>query len=126
MQREFRLKDEDLLDLTHFPIQAVFNMVDDERFLEVINSVCEGVGFGEEYGACTFPGDLDEYDIANGDSFEGVEFALYSGDEVIIDYQTLYHYFKKMCEGYSKKYPNTIKSLEDSLNKFIELYNINR
>ena len=54
MQREFRLKDEDLLDLTHFPIQAVFNMVDDERFLKVINSVCEGVGFGEEYGACTF------------------------------------------------------------------------
>nr|WP_255295600.1 ribonuclease toxin immunity protein CdiI [Bacillus cereus] len=69
---------------------------------------------------------MDEYDIANGDSFEGVEFALYSGDEVIIDYQTLYHYFKKMCEGYSKKYPNTIKSLEDNLNKFIELYNINR
>ena len=49
-----------------------------------------------------FSGDLDEYDIANGDSFEGVEFVLYSGDEVIINYQTLYHYFKKMCEGYSK------------------------
>ncbi|MGH0426713.1 hypothetical protein [Bacillus pretiosus] len=69
MQREFRLKDEDLLDLIHFPIQAVFNMVDDERFLRV----CEGVGFGEEYGACTFLGDLDKYDIANGDSFEGVK-----------------------------------------------------
>ena len=54
MQREFRLKDEDLLDLTHFPIQAVFNMVDDERFLKVINSVCEGVGFGENMAHVLF------------------------------------------------------------------------
>ncbi|MDV6036128.1 ribonuclease toxin immunity protein CdiI [Bacillus sp. SM-B1] len=102
MQREFRLKDEDLLDLTHFPIKAAFDMVDHGIFSKVINSVCEGVGFGEEYGACTFPGDLDEYDIANGDSFEGVEFVLYSGDEVIIDYQTLYHYLKKCARVIQK------------------------
>lgn len=49
-----------------------------------------------------FSGDLDEYDIANGDSFEGVEFVLYSGDEVIINYQTLYHYFKKCARVIQK------------------------
>ena len=36
---ETKIKDGELLDESHFPIQGVFNMVDDERFLKIINCI---------------------------------------------------------------------------------------
>lgn len=115
MENETWLRDTDLLDSSHYPVQAVFNMISDNRFIKIIGHISEGVGFGEEYGACTFPGDLDEYDIANGEGFDGVEFALHSGEEIVLDYPTFYIYLKKACKNYMEKYSEAANQIREYL-----------
>ncbi|MBC2178520.1 hypothetical protein HCB27_18115 [Listeria booriae] len=126
MKNETWLKDGDLLDSSHYPVQAVFNMISDSRFTKIIGYISEGIGFGEEYGACTFPGDLDEYDIANGEGFDGVEFGLHSGEEIILDYQTLYIYLNKACENYIEKHPEANTQIQEYLEKYKKKYNISK
>ena len=36
MKRDFRLHDVEMLDEKHFPVQVVFNSVNDSRFIEVV------------------------------------------------------------------------------------------
>lgn len=86
MKREFRINESELLNKEHFPVKVLFDMVSDKRFIKAIKGVSKGIGFGENYGACIFQNDLDEYDKSNTDIFEGAEFGLHSGDEVIINY----------------------------------------
>lgn len=81
------LNEDELLDKTHLPVLMVMNMVSESRFLSVLRDISQGIGFGEEYGACTLPDDLDGFDKANGEELDGVEFGLYSGEEVVVDYQ---------------------------------------
>lgn len=65
-----RLGMNELLDDSHMPVLMVMNMVKEKRFLEVLKALSKGNGFGEEYGACTLPEDLDDFDKANGEDFE--------------------------------------------------------
>lgn len=124
MKNETWLKDTDLLDSSHYPVQAVFNMISDKRFIKIIGYISDGVGFGEEYGACTFPGDLDEYDIANGEGFEGVEFGLHNGEEIVLDYQTFYIYLKTACDNYIEKYSDATNQLEGYIGEYKKKYDV--
>lgn len=124
MKRDFRLYDQNMLDKEHFPVQAVFNMVSDERFIRIMEGISQGKGFGENFGACVFPDDLDEYDIATGGIFEGVEFGLHSGEEVVIDYETLYKYLQIICSSFIEDYPVKQEILNKLLNKYKQKYNI--
>ena len=118
-----RLNEDELLDKSHLPVLMVLNMISEKRFLGVLESISKGTGFGEEYGACTFSDDLDEFDKANGVELDGVEFGLYSGEEVVIDYQTFYFYLKTLCDKYIKKnleHADIVKGfLTDYSNKFL-------
>ena len=124
MKRDIRLNDQNMLDKEHFPVQAVFNMVSDDRFIQIIEGISVGRGFGENFGACVFPDDLDEYDIATGGIFIGVEFGLHSGEEVIIDYETLYKYLQIICSSFIEDYPDKQETLNKLLNKYKQKYNI--
>lgn len=101
--KNFRLNEKELLDKSHLPILMIINMIDEKRFLTVLEAISKGNGFGEEYGACTLPDDLDEFDKANGEALDGVEFGLYNGEEVVIDFQTFYYYLKIICDRYIKE-----------------------
>ena len=72
----YRLTEEELLSKNHMPVLMILNAINEDRYLEVLESISKGTGFGEENGACTFPDDLDEFDKANGVELEGVEFGL--------------------------------------------------
>lgn len=98
-----RLNENELLDKSHLPVLMIMNMIDEKRFLTVLEAVSKGNGFGEEYGVCTFPDDLDEFDKANGEELDGVEFGLYNGEEVVIDFKTFYYYLNIICDKYIKK-----------------------
>lgn len=124
MKREFRLKEIDLLKSEHFPVQAIFNMVSDDRFIQVIKSISEGHGFGENYGACVFPDDLDEYEIATRGVLKGVEFGLHNGETVILDYQMLYYYLEKVCNGYIEDFPQKKEDIDRMLAQFRCLHQI--
>ncbi|AFH78747.1 hypothetical protein MUO_00915 [Listeria monocytogenes 07PF0776] len=69
-----------------------------------------------EWNRCLFPGDLDEYDIAQGEGFGGVEFGLYSGRERVIDYKQFYYYLNIICNRYVESYPAK-KLLVDKVKK---------
>lgn len=98
-----RLNENELLDKSHLPVLMILNMIDEKRFLTVLEAVSKGNGFGEEYGVCTLPDDLDEFDKANGEELDGVEFGLYNGEEVVIDFKTFYYYLNIICDKYIKK-----------------------
>lgn len=119
-----RLYKDDLLDESHYPVLVVMNMVRDNNFQNIARVISEGVGFGEDIGACTFPGDLDDYDIANGEGFEGVEFALYSGEEIVLDYKTFHHYFKLICEKHMEKYPTSKNMIYKYLENYRKMYGL--
>ena len=124
MIRKYRLNDSDLLSDKHFPISDVFNLISDKSFVETISPLSEGVGFGVEYGACTFSGDLDEFDIATRGTFNGVEFGLHNGEEIIVDYQTFHYYLKKACECYVEDFPDDKEKIEEILEKVREKFNL--
>lgn len=95
-----RLIEDELLDKSHLPVLMVMNMISEKKFIKVLEAISKGIGFGEEYGACTLPDDLDEFDKANGEDLDGVEFGLHNGEEVIIDYQTFYYYLSILSDKY--------------------------
>ena len=120
----YRLTEEELLSKNHMPVLMILNAINEDRYLEVLESISKGTGFGEENGACTFPDDLDEFDKANGVELEGVEFGLYSGESVIIDYRTFYYYIKilsaKYIAGNLRQGAIVKKLLSDYTNNFLE------
>lgn len=116
--RKFRIEEMDLLRDDHFPVKAMFNMVRDNRFKSIVKSLSNNSGFGEEYGDCCFWADLDDYDQANTEFFDGVEFWLHNDERVVISYEELLYYLKIACAGYCEDHP------EDTavINQYIEDY----
>ena len=117
MKREFRLTDKDILSLDHFPIKAVFNSIPDRLFIETISSLCQGIGFGVEYGSCLFYSDLDEYDKSFIELFDGVRFELHNGEEIEIDNGTFYYYLQKVCLTFIEDYPEKSEKIFEILKK---------
>lgn len=122
MKREFRIQTEELLSECHYPVKALFDMVSDERFVPVIEGIGQGKGFGENYGACVFWNDLDEYDKQEIEEYEGAEFGLHNGDEIIIDYSSLYYYLNKICTDYIEDFPNSKNKIDIILKKYEKKY----
>ncbi|NMC56243.1 MAG: hypothetical protein GYA50_03365 [Eubacteriaceae bacterium] len=126
MSNSFLLNKKDMLKDTHGPVITFFSVISDKkRFINIINVLSNGTGYGYEYAVCTFPEDLDEYDIANGDTFDGVEFSVHFGDTVVISYKEFYYYLEKACENYLKKYNNEdADTINAILKKVRKKYNI--
>ena len=101
--KECRLEEKELLDKSHMPVLLVLNTIGQTRFLRILEAVSKGTGFGEEFGVCTMPDDLDEFDKANGEELNGVEFSTYDREEVIIDYRVFYDYLCILCDKYLKE-----------------------
>lgn len=125
MVNKFRIEDDKLLNKSHFPVKALFDMVSDERFIKVIEGISKGTGFGENYGACVFWNDLDDYDKENIERYEGAEFGLNSGEEITIGYQDIFYYLKIVCEKYCKKFPNNSQKINIFLKNYKEKYTKN-
>ena len=89
-------KGEYLLDKDHLPI-IIINEIRNTGFRRTLEHLSQGIGFGVNGGTCTFPEDLDEYAIANGEMFDGVHLFFCSGDEIILSYETFYYYLKIAC-----------------------------
>lgn len=112
------INETELLHEDHFPVMVVFNAVREEKFVRIIRDISNGVGFGVDAGACTMPDDLDDFDRANGEVLEGAEFALYSGQEIVLDFETLLIYLNLLVEKYTLIHPDQ----EETLRKYLESY----
>ena len=119
-----RIKENQLINESHFPVKIIFDEIENKRFLDVIKVICNGEGFGVEAGACLFPNDLDDYDIAQGNGFVGVEFGLYSGEEIVITYEECYFYLEIICESYLIDFPEEKEFVKEKLINYRKLYSI--
>lgn len=119
-----RIRNENIMEENHWPIKIILNEIEDAAFLKTVKLVSESEGFGVESGTCLFPNDLDEYDIAQGNGFTGVEFGLYSGEEIIVDYDVFYHYLVIMCEAYLTDFPSAKEAIKSALEKYRATYDI--
>lgn len=106
MKRDFRIEEKELLSPNHYPVKVLFDMVSDERFEKVVKGLCNKTGFGENYGACVFWDDLDDYDKTCTEFYEGAEFGLNNGDEVIISLKELLYYLNIVCNKYIQEFGN--------------------
>lgn len=123
---DFILSEKDLLKEEHFPVTVIFNdpYIRNDFFKFVVKPISNGHGFGVNYGACVFPNDLDEYDIANGNMFEGVECGLHDDRSVVLDYKTFYYYLKLVCKRYLKTHESERKAIYDALKEYCERFNV--
>ncbi|MEC3605680.1 ribonuclease toxin immunity protein CdiI [Bacillus glycinifermentans] len=103
----------------HFPVKAFFNAISDSYFIEVIESMSQGIGYGINDADCTFPGDLDPGE----EIFEGVEFSLLD-EEVIVDYSTFFYYLKIACDSYISDFPQYKGKIESFLKVIAQKYNV--
>lgn len=125
MNDDFRIEENELIDQKHYPVKVLFDMVSDDRLKKVILGICNNIGFGENYGACIFWDDLDDYDKTNIKYYEGAEFGLNNGEEVIISYKELFYYLKIVCKKYCKNHPSDKKEIEQWLKNYQYKYDLN-
>lgn len=124
MTDKFRIEDEELLNKKHFPIKALFDMLSDIRFVQVMEGISKGIGFGENYGACVFWNDLDDYDKENNEEYDGAEFGLHNGEEIIIGYQDLLYYLIIVCNKYCTQFPERTEEINKILDNYKKKYRI--
>ena len=105
MKKEYRINENELLNEKDFAVKALFDMISDSRLKAVIEGLSLNHGFGENYGACVFWDDLDDFDKENTEYYEGAEFGLYDGTEVVIGYRELLYYINIACQKYCVDYP---------------------
>jgi hypothetical protein len=101
-----------------FPVQAFFNEISDMSFARVIDYLTRGIGYGmQDSGGCTFPSDLDDYELyveRQGKPLEGIEFSLFE-DTVVLDVPTFRRFLTMACDAYVKKYPEDRAKIEELL-----------
>lgn len=95
MKRDFRIKITHEIDKKYFPVIAFFNAIPDYEFIGMLEYMLKGIGYTFNEVHCEFPGDLDPGDKM----FEGIRFTVLN-DEIVIDYQTLYHFIELSCKAY--------------------------
>ena len=105
MRMENRIKDEDMLRRSDSPAVTVLNMTSDRIFVRSLEAVSKGIGFGVEYGGCSFWEDLDEYERTYIPYFDGVLFGLHDDEETVLSFEEFYYYLKIVCEEYCDEYP---------------------
>ena len=115
INKNFRisLKDEKL-----FPVQAFFNVISDDSFVNTLKAFSNGVGANFNDTHCEFPGDIDFDD----EPFDGVRFALFD-DEVILTYQAFLNVLQTTCKSYIDDNPKDQKIVYELLQKIEHSYN---
>lgn len=98
------------------PMLSYFeSIINGNNFLKEVNSLTSGNGGAiEGVSACTFPEELDEYELAIGEGFDGIEFILFE-DKISVDVPTFRKYLRMACEVYWTEYPESKAQLENYL-----------
>ena len=94
-------------------------MLSERNFTEVCEGFLRGTGRGIEYAVCLFPNDID----IESERFEGVEFSLHSGEEVIVDYAVFCHYLGLVCNRYILSNGDSRGTVALLLDKIRQKYN---
>lgn len=108
MNKDFRIVLGDRL----LPVQAFFNAISEDRFIQTLEAFSKGVGASFNDCHCEFPGDLDPED----NPIEGVQFALYD-QEIVITNAEFLKYLITVCDSFVGERPD----LEADVNRVLEI-----
>lgn len=106
----------DIMDEKLHPIAYYFDAVESHSiFIEDVNSLTNGEGGRSIEGIidCTFPCQLDEFQIYNS-GFDGIQFIFFE-EEIVVDVPTFRKYLRIACEAYWTQYPESRATLEEYL-----------
>ncbi|MCM1523227.1 MAG: ribonuclease toxin immunity protein CdiI [Ruminococcus sp.] len=120
----FYLTEEDEIRNGHFPVIAVFNMGCNYSILDFFTGLCRCTGWNGDFGGCCFWDELDEYDKAHTEKFDGVLFELDNDENVVISFNELFHYMKIAAERYAKENNSFAEELNKILKQFENKYSI--
>ena len=119
---EYVLKESDLLKAEHIPFYIVMNGGSDSFFPTEMKCLSQGVGFGNDFGDCSFWEDLDEEEQKKYRRFDGALFCTeVSNKKVILSNREIAYYMAIACEAYCKDYPETRNEIEGYIKSFIKL-----
>lgn len=98
------------------PLLVFFDSLPDSDFIKYVDLLTQGIGIGiEGVTGCTFPNNLDEYQVVvEGEGFDGVQFT-YFEDSVEVDVPTFRKFLRIACEDYWTEYPESRLRLEEYL-----------
>jgi hypothetical protein len=101
-----------------FPVQAFFNEINHLNFVDVVDHLTRGIGYGmEDSGGCTFPSDMDDYERyveREGKPLEGIEFSV-DDDDVVLDVPTFRRFLTMACDAHVKRHPEDRAKIEELL-----------
>jgi len=105
----------DNLDRKNDPLwigKEFFNSINNMFFLRTIGYLIKNTGYGDEYGYCDFPDDLEE----DEEPFEGVRFR-YHDDEVVVSEDKFKECLSLACKRYEEINPDKSSEIKDLLSR---------
>lgn len=98
-----------------FPVQAFFNAVPDDSFVEAVEALVRGVGWSIDACHCEFPADRD-LDQA---PFRGIRFVVHD-EVVLLEHELLPEILERVCRVQKDRRPEQTLSLERALESIHE------
>lgn len=90
-----------------FPVQAFFNAISDDRFVEVIGHLARGNGAGIDVCHCFFSGDAEPDDAP----WAGVEFSIFE-ERVVLSYAQFFYALGVVCGAQRARCPEQAAELD--------------
>jgi hypothetical protein len=100
-----------------FPVQAFFNEISHLGFIDVVDHLTRGEGYGLNVAVCTFPAHMDDYERyveRAGKPLEGIEFSFFD-DDVVLDVPTFRRFLTMACDAHVKRHPEDRAKIEELL-----------
>lgn len=122
MSYTFYLKENDLIEASHFPVTALFNEAANDDLAKFYANLSAGIGSGYNSSVCYFWDELDEYDKANTEHLEGVCIETETNEKVIVSYEQMLAYMKLTSERYCAECPEKEAELAQFIGEFASKY----
>jgi hypothetical protein len=97
------------------PVQTFFNAIEDNYFVQVMDSLTNGEGCLIGESECSFPNDLGPEE----ESYDGVRFSM-PERWVVISGKEISEYIKLVCNDFSEQFPDKRDAIQTILARIPE------
>lgn len=121
----FYLRETDMIENSQFPAIALFNEASNQNIVAFFENLSNGTGGGYNYVSCYFWNELDEYDQAEMNPFQGLCVETDDNEQIILSYQQVLMYMRLTAQRYfqidndSTKHTKLIEFIEKFNNRFL-------
>ena len=120
----YYISENDLLDKSHFPVEALFNEAANTGLVEFISNLIDETGSGFDFTSCSFWSELDEFDRQSVSEFSGLLIETEAGELFTASPDILQYYIELGCKRYTERFPDKDETISGLLCKFSEKYGL--